>query len=338
MAGKQDDGRVVEALFALVRSGLWESPSTGDFLLSDAEWKRVFELSKEQTVTGLAGRGIALLPDSVYVPDSTMIDFMMETERIKRASEEVVAARDTLLAAMDGAGLHPIVLKGPSVAEYYSEPLLRVSGDLDVFVDPEEWDACVQLIESKGLKTESAPDGSLHYTWGNVEVDQHRSYFDLHCKPELLPLVPSPCAELLMLSSHILKHCISAGVGLRQLCDIAIAYKSVSYDKAELLSYYKSLGLVRWNRLLDAFLAEYLGAEDLPYGPGVSPRPLAKIILNGGNFGFYATGRHEAVLGSSKTRRKLNTFSRMLARLPFSLKYSARETFATIASLVKGNL
>ena len=328
----------MQAFFALVRSGLWESPADGDFLLSDEEWQAIYDIAAEQTVSGIVSRGIALLPASVAVPDKTVFDFMMEADRIRRGNYEVDTALDTFIDAFSEAGLHPVALKGPMVAAYYPDPSLRQSGDLDIYFQPSEWDAAVALASSKGCNVTYAPDASAHYKWGSVEIDQHRAYFDLHCKQELLPKVPSGYAELLMLSSHILKHCIFSGVGLRQLCDMAVAYKSIHYDAEKLKDYYKSLGLVRWNRLLDAFLAEYLGATRLPYGPGVSSRPLARIVLNGGNFGFYATGRKEVVLEGSEGERKLDTALRMLGRLPFSLRYSPREAFASYISLVKGNL
>ena len=60
------------------------------------------------------------------------------------------------------------------------------------------------------------------------------------------------------------------------------------------------------------------------------------MVLEGGNFGHFATARPEE-LAADDRRRKLNTFRRFLRRLPFSLRYAPRETFATIWALTKGN-
>lgn len=136
-----------------------------------------------------------------------------------------------------------------------------------------------------------------------------------------------------MLSSHILKHAIGVGIGLKQFCDMAMAFSALDgkYDQEELGTCIRKCGLRRWNDLLCSFLAEFLGspAATLPAHRTVSASPLLRIVMEGGNFGQHADGFR---LSKSYTVR------RFIGRLPFSLRISPRETFGTLLDLTKGNL
>ena len=60
--------REVQALFALVRAGLWgryDEAMASVFPLSSEEWERVFTIARQQTVTGIAFRGLDLLPEDM---------------------------------------------------------------------------------------------------------------------------------------------------------------------------------------------------------------------------------------------------------------------------------
>jgi len=336
--GADRTSRAVEGFFSLLRSGLYSKPIEGDFALSSAEWAAMLELSEHQSVIGMVSKGVSLLPVSVSVPDAVLFPLMAKADKIRRRNAEVNSALESLLEFFTEAGIEAVPMKGPSVGKYYPEPMLRQSGDLDIYIPQKDWRAVLKALETKKILYSPTPDGSIHYYWGGVDIDQHRQYFDLSRSEVSLPEVPSAYAELLMLSLHILKHCCSAGIGLRQLCDMAMAYRALEYDKDVLLGYFESTGTVKWNKLLCNFLYDYLGAENLPYAnDGKGAEPLLKIVMEGGNFGFYASGRGDK-LQSSAFKRKMDTAFRMLKRMPFALKYAGKEALGEFFSLVKGNI
>ena len=237
-----------------------------------------------------------------------------------------------------GKGLHPVVMKGVETAAYYPDPDLRLYGDVDLYFAPEEFDRAAAVATKRFGPLRKDPDGSLHFQIDNIDIDLHRDYFSLHVAAEKLPPIPSPEAILLMHSSHILHHAIASGIGLRQMCDLAAAYQALEgqYNPIALEEAYRKAGLLKWNRLLSSFIRNSLGMKapiegDLPTGG------LEKIIFSGGNFGHYASSRQKA-LKASRWRRKMDTAWRFIRRLPFSLRMSPRETFSTIADLIKGNL
>ena len=142
-----------------------------------------------------------------------------------------------------------------------------------------------------------------------------------------------------MLSAHIFKHASGPGIGLRQFCDMAVAYHKLSFDPDTLLETYRKAGLLKWNVLLYSFLRKYLGLKDI-FGEAVQaadPSPLLAIIEEGGNFGHYEQSRREALSGETR-QRKFDTAKRYLKRFPFALKYAPREAFRYFADLIRGNL
>ena len=321
---------MTDNFFTLIRAGLYDRDLESFPKLSGKEWKEILDTARKQTVTGLLYQGISHLPKGYPVPQNLLFLLIAEIGKIEKEGRQVQETARALTAEFEAEGLHPLVMKGPAVAAFYPQPLLRVCGDIDLYFPPEEFDRASALAGD----VTPAPDGSVHYKRDGIVIDQHRQYFDIHSR--ILPAVPSPEATLLMLSGHILKHCMGVGIGLRQLCDIAMAYKVLDVAPERLRACFRDAGLERWNRLLFSFLHQYLGAEPL-YDTLPSPEPLLKIIKEGGNFGHHSQAR-EASLYKSPLRRKFGTAGLFLRRLPFSFRYAKKELVPMLGELLKGNL
>lgn len=321
---------MIKAFFYLIQAGLYERNLKTFPELSLKQWKALVAMARRQTVTGLLYRGVTHLPKDYPLPEEILLTLVAESDRIEKQSRTIQDVADGILEQFRANGLHPIVMKGPEVAKFYAQPLLRECGDLDLYLTPDEFDKAASL--SGEVRT--APDGSVHYKRDGIDIDQHRRYFDIHSRH--LPAVPSPEATLLMLSGHILKHCMGVGIGLRQLCDMAMAYKGLDVPPDRLRQCFREAGLERWNILLFSFLHEHLGAEPL-YDTLPSSEPLLKIVLEGGNFGHHGPTR-EASLHKSPLRRKLGTARLFLRRLSFSLRYAPKEFLPLVGDLLKGNL
>jgi len=329
---------VTDAFFALLRYGLLDISMPAAFSLSDEQWHSLVALAKDQRVTGIIGRGISRLDASVAVPEDIIFQLMLDTDAIRRQSKKVKKLSEELISELGAQRLHPVLMKGPSVAALYSDPELRNPGDIDIYLQGDEFQTAAKWAAEKGFQVEKAPDASIQYQIDGIIVDQHREYFDLHVPEERLPGVPSAEAELLMLSSHILKHCMGPGIGVRQLCDMALAYRKIPFDRERLLEAYRRTGTLRWNRLLDAFLKDYFHTDSgLFPDEHRSPEPLARIVMRAGDFGHHSAGRHKAENAGGFVR-KADTALRFLRGIPFSLRYAPREFFHYAADLAFGNL
>lgn len=336
----------LRAFFALLRSGFYERALTPEELpliasLSTSDWMNLTRLARQQAVPGLIYRAFTLLPRDIQVPGDAVLSLMARSEEIAHRNRVKAGVTERLIARFSEQGLTPLVMKGATVAAYYARPELRESGDIDFYFPEEQLKAAAECLTAPTV----TPDGITSKEEG-VDIDLHDRYFDLHCRASVLPEPGTPEATLLMLSAHILKHAIGTGVGVRQCCDMAAAYRALKdeIDPAALRKLFKQTGTLRWNRLLFSFLADWLGMEDIVMEEGqlfvgerVSSAPLLRIILEGGNFGHHAASR-KAALGASNLQRKRDTLRRFLHRLPFSLRYAPRETFARIFSLLRGNI
>lgn len=356
-----DCSRVEAALYALVRTALWGTLPTdlSPLRLSKGEWSEVHALCGSQTVTALTAAAFELLPCEALPPDALLMRWLAEAERTERQGakmDEVVAA---LCGALEAEGLQPVVLKGQGVSRLYDAPHQREAGDIDLYFPLEgHRQRAEQWLEHEGAALERQPDGSAYCTWRGVEVELHPYLFDLsapahrrhlrrmerHDGFATIPFtdgqslhVPSPTLCLLLLSTHILKHAMGHGVGLRQLCDMAMALRRWSgrESSAVFADMSHRLGLQRWTELLCSFLVLRLGLPEGSVPAGVTLcdcAPLERIVMAGGNFGFM---RRKAA-SSSVLIRKTDTARAFLVHSGFSLRYAPKEAVWTVLRLFCG--
>ena len=332
-----------DIFLSLVSSALRDQAPESFGPLGEEDWQTILQLARTQTVTGLIYSAVSSLPEDANVPEDVLFTLINRVKSIKARSARIVSVAKELCAFFTSKGLHPLVMKGPVVAAFYPQPLLRESGDIDLYFPPEEFDRASELIASEGAEVRISPDGSASYHWGGICIDQHRAYYDLHTTTADLPRIGTRTSALVMLSAHILKHCMFSGIGLRQICDMAKAYESLDgeYDKTKLRTYYEKAGLTKWNRMLCGFLHRRLAVDAavLPYAENelLPDEALFDIIFSGGNFGHFSEGRGDA-LTSSPLRRKMDTARRFLGRIPFSLRYGRKEFIPSFIDLLRGNL
>lgn len=326
----------------LLRAGLWEQDLQLAAVPDAAGWSQVLRLGRAQSVMGLLLRGIAHLPEAQRPPEALGPELQAWELALDRANARYARVHEALLAQFAAAGLHPRVLKGRAAAQYYAEPSARQVGDIDLFL-PEGISAQAREMAPDAR---IASDGAAVFVRDGVTVELHPRYYDLHLDPSVLPAPGTPCGELLLLSAHIFKHAMGPGVGCKQLCDLARALTALDgrYDRQELAAALRRAGLARWHTLLCALLVADLGlAPSCAALPGAAPcRPrdldaLRRIVRAGGSFGL-ADAAHRRSRQRKALAKKTATAGAFLRRLPFSLRYGARETFATMWELTLGNL
>lgn len=357
------ENSVRDAFFELLRRGLWgSSGNSWNFKLSGRDWQLIFDESVRQTVAGITYRGLETLPDRDMPSDGLIVKwtaYSAMTEKTGRMMDGVVAE---LFRFLEENGLHPVLLKGQAAARLYIDSYSRTCGDIDLyFSSEEEWKAAAELVLSRGIPAETKPDGSFCYKWQDVEVEHHRKLFDI-CNPlrrkwlkELekehgfsvteiggrIVKVPSPMLNLLLMSSHIMKHVFGRGIGLRQLCDMARAYASGGCQPEDVRKMYDRAGILKWGCLLDSFLAEYIGlpVHFLPSGrSSLDNVAFTEYVLSGGNFGQFRQNDNFANshIFLSVLSRKFRTLASYLRQLTFSFSLAPAEAFWTIATLAAG--
>lgn len=353
-----------KALFILLRAGLWERDveDLSPFPLTGESWNTVFLLARQQTVTGIAYRGLCHLPDELFPPQPLLLKWVVAVDAIERRNHKMNAELASLYGRLSQNGLKPLLQKGQGVAAFYEKPEVRECGDIDLcFSSQKESQQAARDILGQRKSVRRAADNSFCYMWNGIEVEHHSTlvyianpmmqrylrHLERHNPPRSLRLadggadipVPSPLLNLLMLNTHIMKHTFGWGIGLRQLCDMARACHALrgEVQADEMKAACQKLGIVRWTRLLHTFLVDSLGlpAGSLPYADApLSPSPLLAIVLDGGNFGQYQVGRTQGA--QAVWRRKVGTSRSFFQRIGFSCSYAPVEAFWTFTSLLKG--
>ncbi len=331
-------------LLMLVRSAITGTPLSSESVavlegLSAEAWNDLFKEAEKQSVTGLFFHALSQLTGRIDIPESVSYPLLARAVQIETRTREMMAVSQELICELEKYGLHPIEMKGEAVSRLYPKPGLREYGDIDLYMPPGDVRKAVSILREHGLAVTDAPDGCSHFKYKDIDIDVHCAYFELPMHGELPP-VPSPEAVLLMLSTHMLKHAIGTGVGLRHVCDMAAAYRCLDghFDPKRLRKYYLDNGLDAWNRMVNAFLARHLGIPDKMYeNNDADETPLMRILCEGGVFGHHAPSRLRA-LGGSGLRRKADTVWRFLQHFPFALRYAPRQAIPSFLNLVKGNL
>ena len=287
----------------LLRAGLWEQDLRLAAVPDTAGWEQVFRLGREQAVMGVVLRGIAHLPAAQRPPEALQPVLQAWQTAFSRAAARYARVQETLLAQLHAAGLHPLVQKGCESAKYYADPSVRQAGDIDLFLLPDDFKKALELAPD----ARRAADGSAVFFRDGVTVELHPSYYDIHLSPARLPAPGTPCGELLLLS-------------------LAAALRRA--------------GLLRWHTLLCSLLVADFGLDPACCLPGfraVDPAQLRRFVRAGGNFGMADAARRRS-RQKDTFGKKAATAGSFLRRLPFSLRYGARETVATMWELALGNL
>ena len=332
-------------LLILVRSALSGRPPEGAEYAALCRWDQpvwdmILEQARRQSVLGLVYVAVTLLPRETPVPEDISFILVAEGAAIEAKGRAMAVLSEKLLHQFRQFGCHPILMKGPETARLYAFPAFREYGDIDLYLPPGEMKKAITSLVAVGYAIEKQADGSFLFHQDGVPVDVHPSYYDLSCRPDRLPPPGTPESQLLMLSAHALKHATGTGLGLRQLCDSAAAFRALDgrYDSDAFLHKCRRVGILRWMRLQSRFLSVYLGTPDRLFPENrVSPEQLMDIVREGGNFGHYAENRRKALAGPPLLR-KVDTARRFLRRLPFSLRYAPREILPLIWEIILRNI
>ena len=312
--------RMQRLLLELLRAGLsGQAPSTADFPLTESEWKQLFFESHKQTVQGVVYDGVMLLPTELYPPTDLLSQWRYGVQKIEMEFLKHLKLISYLSIRYEmEAGLSPVILKGLGLAAHYPKPNHRVVGDIDFYFGGEEVSERVnQLMEKWGATIQRGEEGESIFVMNDVVVENHgqlitsfNPFVKKQVKAALAQQVADqsafqnvlvektpirtlkPLQNHIQLLTHALKHVLNSGIGIRQLCDVAMLLKAEKQntDGEALRKLLKDWGIYKWACLVYTFCIEYLGTavEDLPFEFDVDsyhPELLLQEVWKSGNFG-----------------------------------------------------
>ena len=344
-----------EAFLLLLRQGLWnnQEDSSKLFPLSPGDWSAIYNMAVKQTVQGIVYDGIMQLPAEHRPPRQLLIKWTVVIDSLERINRQHQAAQNILAKIFETEpDIKYQILKGQSIAKFYPNPLHRLCGDIDLyFGNEEQTEKANKRIEEKGIPVQRANGGEASYTINGVYIEHHSHLLDIH-NPLLKKTSKKweqekfqstnqlPIATHLLLSTHILKHWIDLGIGIRQLCDAAITLKALhdSTDKKELYYTCRQFNVLKWSKLLYSLLNKHLGLQDkyLPFPCKANPDAMMREILESGNFGHGDTRYGNRPQG--KWKSKWHTWKIVYNKLHISLRYATSETIWWLTLLIYARL
>ena len=173
--------------------------------------------------------------------------------------------KKTVNAVFNGKNIDHVFLKGAVLRDFYPEPWMRTSCDLDVLINENDLDKAVAALVEAGFKTDGNKnyhDVSLYY--GKMHLELHFSLneddalFDKvlsDVRDNLTPLKDNEYKEtseffIFHHVAHAAYHFMHGGCGVRPIIDLYFILKNIKFDvkelerlleKSELLPFYNAM-------------------------------------------------------------------------------------------------
>lgn len=292
----------IEILWALFRTEICaeQLPEAVKAELTPESIKRIYTVAKAHDLAHLVGNTLVknkLLPDDPELR-------MQLTKAVYAAVyryEQIRGESERLTAALEGAELPFILLKGAVIRELYPEPWMRTSCDVDVLVHEEDLEQAITVLTSElGYRNEGRGyhDVSL-FSPGGVHVELHYTLLDEQYFPEARKIVAdvwsrvSPVGEgsvRMQMSDemyyfyhilHMANHFYTGGCGIRPFIDLWILDHKKEHDVQNRVQLLKAGGLLTFSQAAQALAEVWLTAQEHTE----LTRRMEAFILCGGMYG-----------------------------------------------------
>ena len=353
-----------ELFFLLLRNALWrDDEPLPRQPLPEAMVRRLLAGADQQAVGSLIAE--ALVRCGLVTQEDQRYECLGVVAQVQQHSSQIDKGVRHLAALMTAAGVDYVVVKGQAVATYYPDGSLREAGDIDYYVAPASFDRSVAVVRQQwGVEPRrEGSDYHVHFQREGVTFEGHFALTQLYSRrrnrywQQLMATdtgttvnvdgrpvrTLSPTLHALYVFLHLYHHLMELGVGLRQLCDLAVLlhYGLLPADRERLRGHLRQLGMERAFKACAALMADRLGLppEDLPCGEltatdrHYADRILA-VMLYRGNMGRwnkrsgFSGWRHKV----ESTLIKLSHFAKFAPLAPaYSCRWMIRRAVKSMA-------
>ena len=282
-------------------------------------WTRLYRLAAVHKLGAVVYETLRELPG--FCGDQMQLAAQWRKETMMQAASQCAKTQRLLrlTEALQFAGIRYAVVKGALCRELYTQPDLRLSGDEDLFIAPEDYSECSVVLVQDGMNRVAEKDGPVTH-WldrqTGLHIELHTEYFASKrasdrllndCFSQQLSrtlLAPvsggivrtlEPTYHFLFLVCHAIKHFISGGFGIRTLCDI-VTFAERFHGQIDRQAVNTWLEKVGGRIFLDQVLSigqEYLSVNlaDWPLSKPADPAAMLEDILEAGVYGQSSMSR-----------------------------------------------
>ncbi|MBO5629066.1 MAG: nucleotidyltransferase family protein [Aeriscardovia sp.] len=314
--------------------------------IRDIDWIKMLRWAESQTVVGVVYQGILRAGKSILMPFDVLVEWVGYANQLELQNRIVNDRCLRLIDIFSQKGFECCLLKGQGNALMYLFPLLRSPGDIDLWVRGKT------VMDTIDFVRENGTDGKAQYLdvqygdFDGVKAEIHyrptflcnlinnkriQKWIDEHEEkqfgndvelPEKMGRITIPTWDfnLIFQLSHMYRHVIQSGIGLRQIIDYYYLLKSE--DRVEITDLHQTLhrlGLYQFACSVMWVLNQKLGLEKQFLITPIDEyrgRFLYGEIMKGGNFGKYDEANIKADNRIKKNIQRIKRDIRMMRHFP----------------------
>lgn len=239
----------IDNFLAILRTAV----GNGQYPLHDPDWNVLISWARTQFLTALFYKGAQQYPEFKTYETEQQRKLQLETIAIVGIQSQRTQRFFDIYQALTDAGLKPIVMKGVICRNLYGSLAdYRPSSDEDLYVPPEQIRFCCDILEHEGFSlisnkesvefSEQQQEITFRDMTGTLQLEIHPTLFggdlpeekraagwftNINERKILVELYGKPfytfsyTDHYIYLFLHLVKHFCNAGVGIRQIMDLA---------------------------------------------------------------------------------------------------------------------
>lgn len=326
-----------------------------------SDWQAIYDFADKQKITGICDPSNY----SVSIQRDLLFKWVGEIQQIKIRSALLNQRTVTLYTLLQKAGFRCCILKGQGNAEMYPDPLLRMPGDIDVWIDAEE-KVIKDYVKSLFPDAEDSFKHIKFPIFSDVPVDVHRTplkfrhpvlqrhlqqwindnkkeqfeHFVKLTGTDVDVAVPTARYNVIYQLGHIMTHLFDEGIGLRHLVDYFYVLKELEgiskEEKEQINAEWKKMGMSKLASAVMWIEKEVLGLPEhlLLITPNKQlGMKILDDVLDGGNFGKYS--QRQKNVGRGRVNKRMATLRRLYSLYPFFPGETFFRLFARTLDLIK---
>ena len=290
----------------------------------DMDWRGLYEFSLQQAITGIVFDGIDRMSESqkVDISQKLLYEWIGQVFKIEAQNRLVNQRVNELTESLRKQGKRSCLLKGQGNAQMYPNPLHRLPGDIDIWLDGSK-ELIVDFVH------ERFPNMNVQYhhmnypVFNDVDVEVHyypsfcfnkwnnhwlQTFFKEESESQFKSIskegyaVPTVFFNLVFQLSHMMRHFFTQGIGLRHAIDYYYLLKQdiTKEEKEKVVKVLKRCGMYKFFCAVLWIEVEVLGLDrniDIaPYNrkAGII---ILREMLKGGNLGHsYKHNQNKIIL------------------------------------------
>lgn len=315
-----------EIYLKILAYGLTDDTSITPPNVDVVNWNKFYSFCESQAILGIGLQCIdklkSQLGKSLIIPQDLLLQWIGISEQIKALNQLLNKRTKELTEYLAEKGKRSCILKGQGNALMYPDPLLRSSGDIDVWIEGSKKEI-VKFVHKDYPQINVEYHHMQYPVFDDVEVEVHYypsfcynkwnnyrllKYFKEESEKQFANStghgfnVPTVPFNLVFQLSHMMRHFFTQGIGLRHAIDYYYLLQQdiTEEQKKSFIAVLKCCGMFKFFRSIMWIETSVLGLNkntDIVPSHERAGLLVLREILKGGNFGIGYNISHKNIIG-----------------------------------------